>query len=89
MHTEKRFVWLRVTVRAHGSGLSVEHASTVGELKRFLFSVVQYFTFVNMPSLTLTMPSLPETCCFLRPKFTLLEGCGWGMGGVTNLVGGK
>lgn len=27
-----------------------------------------------MPLLTLTVPSsLPETCCFLRPKFTLLE----------------
>lgn len=42
-----------------------------------LFSVVQHSAFVNMPVFTPTMTSsLPETCCFLRPKFTLLEGEG-------------
>lgn len=55
---------------------------TVCEKKRkdsALFSVVQHFTFVNMPVLTPTVTSsLPETCCFLRPKFTLLEGGGGG-----------
>lgn len=42
---------------------------------------MQHFTFVNMPLLTPTIPSsLPETCCFLRPKFTLLEMEGGGRG---------
>lgn len=42
-----------------------------------MFTVAQHLTFVNMPVLTPTVPSsLPETCCFLRPKFNLLERLG-------------
>lgn len=78
-------VWLRVAVSAYWSALP-EHASKVrrwqfvgGEKNKYsaMFTVAQHLTFVNMPVLTPTVPSsLPETCCFLRPKFNLLERLG-------------
>lgn len=67
--------------KGHGQGLLVrittKEVLTVCEKKRKI-CIVQC-PFVNMPLLTLTIPcSHPETCCFLRPKFTLLESEGAG-----------
>lgn len=85
--TEERSVWLRVAgsgspgeqARAGEQVRSCWHFVEEKKKKNSETcercpSVAQHFTFANMPSSSPTMSrSLPETCCFLRPKFVLLE----------------
>lgn len=75
-HWRERFLWLR----GHGQGLLFRNTTKVLTVCGEKICIVQWTCpFVNMPLLTLTIPcSHPETCCFLRPKFTFLEREGVG-----------